>query len=112
MLLTVPEGELVFVSVIGPVVAPAGTVALTSVELMKVTLAAVVPLNCTVDPGVNPIPWMSTTVPGGPLAGEKLVIDKVGVKLVELVAVPAAVVSEIGPVTAPLGTLTPSCVGE
>jgi hypothetical protein len=55
---------------------------------------------------------MSTTVPGGPLAGEKLVIDKVGMKLVELVAVPAAVVSEIGPSTAPLGTLTPSCVGE
>jgi len=34
------------------------------------------------------------------------------VKLVELVALPAAVVSEIGPGTAPFGTLTPSCVGE
>src|SRR5437588_9847751 len=74
--------------------------------------AAAVPLNFTVDPGVNPVPWISTTVPGGPLPGEKPVIERVGVKLVELVPVPAAVVTEIGPATAPLGTLALSWVGE
>jgi hypothetical protein len=109
---TVPVGELVLVSVIGPVVASDGTVACTSVELMKVTLVAGMPLNLTVELGVKPTPVMSTTVPAGPLRGENPVIESVGVKSVELVPVPAAVVTAIGPATAPRETLTRSCIEE
>ena len=48
--LTVPTGAAVFVTVIGPLAAPAGTVAFNFVEDTNVTLPAVTPLNFTVEP--------------------------------------------------------------
>jgi hypothetical protein len=61
------------VTLIGPVLAPAGTVATSRVVVAEVTVA-VVPLNLTVlSPAValNPVPEMVTAVPAGPRPGEK-----------------------------------------
>jgi hypothetical protein len=57
-----------------------------------------------------------TNVPTTPPPGEKLVIvgldPTVTVKLLALVAVPAAVVTAIGPVVAPVGTVAVICVAS
>jgi hypothetical protein len=42
----------------------------------------------------------------------KPVIDNVGVKSLALVAVPLSVVTEIGPVTAPSGTVAVTCLSD
>jgi hypothetical protein len=57
---------------------------------------------------------MVTLIPTAPLVGEKLVIvdGAPTVKLVALVAVPEGVVTLIGPVVAPDGTLAVICVSE
>jgi hypothetical protein len=94
---------VVLLTVIGPLVAPAGTVALSRVEDREVTVA-VVALNFTTELELNPTPLTVIDVPTAPLVGLKPVIDSVTVKLVVLVAMPAAVVTEILPVAAPLGT--------
>src|SRR6266511_337514 len=59
----------------------------------------------------KPEPFTATTVRGGPLAGE-IVIPRVTVKFVELVPVPPALVTEIGPVEARAGTVVLSWVVE
>ena len=70
-------------------------------------LAAAVPLNVTAVAPVKFVPLIVTLVPACPPVGVKLVI--VGgictVKLLALVAVPAAVVTLSGPVVAPAGTI-------
>ena len=69
---------------------------------------ALVPLKATAVAPVRFVPVMTTLVPTGPVVGEKLVIvgaEAVTVKLVELVAVPPGVVTEIVPVVAPEGTV-------
>jgi hypothetical protein len=66
---------------------------------------AKVPLNATDVAPVKLAPVIVTAVPTGPLVGEKLVIHGPTVKLVALVAVPAGVVTLIGPVVAPEGTV-------
>lgn len=71
---------------------------------------AVVPLNFTAEPGLNPTLLIVTDVPTAALVGLRPVIESVGVKLVLLVAVPAAVVTESLPVTAPLGATAFSSV--
>jgi len=109
---TVPIGAAVLVTVIGPVVAPLGTVALSCVEETNVTVAAGLPLNLAVEVLLNPRPLMVTTVPAGPPLGVKLVMLSVGVKLLVLVPVLAAVVTAIFPGTAPLGTVALSWVGD
>jgi hypothetical protein len=96
---------VVFVTLIGPVVAVEGTVAFSWVDETWVTLEAAVPLNFTVELLLKPIPVIVTTVPAGPLFGLKPVIDIVTVKLDALVPVPAGVVTEILPLTAPFGTV-------
>jgi hypothetical protein len=111
-LLTVPAGAAVLVTLTAPLVAADGTVAFSCVAETKVTALAGVPLNFTVEVLVNPTPVIVTTVPDGPLAGEMPVIDSVGVKLVELVPVPAAVVTLIAPTVAPLGTVALICVAD
>jgi hypothetical protein len=111
-LCTVPVGAVVLVTLIGPVVAPEGTLALSSVDETWVTTVAGLVLKRTAELVLNPMPVMVTTVPTAPLAGENLVIDSLGVNLVALVPVPAAVVTEIGAATAPLGTTALSSVGE
>jgi len=87
-LVTVPTGAEVFVTVILPLVADAGT---TAVSLFADTnvFDPATPLNFTTLPAVNPTPLMGTVVPAGPLAGEKLVMLSVTVRLAALVPVPA-----------------------
>ena len=58
------------VTLIRPVVAPAGTVALICADDTTVKLAEV-PLNLTDVAPLKPLPLMVTVVPTGPLAGEK-----------------------------------------
>ena len=104
-LVAVPDGV---VTVIRPVVAPAGTVAVTRSSFTKLKLADV-PLNRTLVAPVKWLPLMVTDVPTAPLDGEKLLIvgadPLVTVKFDALVAVPDGVVTVILPVVAPLGTL-------
>ena len=107
---TVPVGAIEFVTVIGPVLAVGGTVALSRVEETSVVVAAT-PLNLTAELALNPTPLIVTTVPGGPLEGLNDVIEKVTVKGV-IVADPLGVVTVIVPVVAPLGTVTFSCVPD
>jgi hypothetical protein len=99
---------VVLETVIGPVVAPAGTVAWSLEAETNVTLVALMPLNFTVEALLNPIPLIVTDVPAGPLEGLKPVIDSVGAKLVALDPVPAGVVTEIVAVLAPFGTIAVS----
>jgi len=81
---TVNEVELVadpaaVVTLIGPVVAPDGTVATSRVVVAEPTVAAT-PLNLTVlAPAValNPVPLTVTSVPAGPRVGENARIDTV-----------------------------------
>ena len=78
-------------------------------------LVAAVPLNVTEFAPVKAVPVIVTDVPTGPLVGVKDDIVGAGivtVKLVELVAVPPAVVTEIVPVEAPVGTAAVICVAE
>jgi hypothetical protein len=100
-LVAVPAGV---VMVILPFVAPEGTVAVIWVAELTVNEAEM-PLNATDVAPVKLAPVIVTTLPTGPLAGEKLVIRGPTVKLLELVAVPAGVVTPIGPVVAPEGTV-------
>jgi hypothetical protein len=94
------------VTLTGPDVAEAGTVAEIAVSDVTVNAAAV-PLKVT---DVAPVKWaplIVTTVPPVPLAGVKLVIagGKRTAKLVALVAVPSGPETPIGPVVAPAGTV-------
>ena len=105
-------GAVVFVTVMGPVVAVEVTLAFSWVDETWITLEAAVPLNFTIELLLNPIPVIVTTVPAGPVVGLKPVIDSVTVKFEALVPVPAAVVTEILPVMAPFGTVALICVPE
>jgi hypothetical protein len=62
----------------------------------------------------KPMPLIVIVVPAVPLVGEKELIAGVAVtvKLVELVPVPCDVVTLIGPVLTPVGTLAVICVSE
>jgi hypothetical protein len=111
-LLTVPEGAVVLVTVIAPLVAVAGTVACSSVEDTSLTFVAATPLNFTVELALNPAPSIVTTVPDGPLPGLKPVIESVGVNVWLLVDVPWESLTEIAAGTAPLGTIATSVVPE
>ena len=69
---------------------------------------ALTPLNRTAVAPVKLVPLIVTLVPTGPLVGVKLVIvggPAVTVKALALVAVPPEVVTLIGPVVAPAGTV-------
>ena len=75
---------------------------------------ALTPLNCTAVASVRLVPLMVTLLPTEPLAGAKLVIvgGLIMVKLLPLVAVPAGVVTLMGPVVAPAGTVAWIAVAE
>jgi hypothetical protein len=95
------------VTEIGPLVAPGGTNAVIEVLLVTLRTTATVPLNLTFAPLAKPVPVIVMPDPtGAPPAGEKLVTVGAGgiVKLALLVAVPALVVTVIGPLVAPDGT--------
>ena len=100
------------VTLIGPVVALAGTVARMRIALNEPV--ALLPLNLTLVRPVKFAPLIVTTVPAGPLVGLKLVMSgkAVTVKLPALVPVPAPVVIVILPVVVPAGTVTVICVAE
>ena len=70
-------------------------------------MVAAVPLKETALVPVKPLPLTVTFVPTGPLAGVKDVIDglTITVKFVALLTVPAALVTLIGPLVAPAGTV-------
>jgi hypothetical protein len=109
-LLVVPAEVM---TLIEPVVAPAGTVAVIVVAEPTVK-AALVPLNSTAVAPVKFVPLIVTLVPTRPLVGVKLVIvgGSITVKLLALLAVPAEVVALIGPVAAPAGTVAVIVLAE
>ena len=110
-LVAVPPGV---VTVILPVVAPDGTVAVTDVAVLVVNVA-VTPLNLTAVTPVRFVPVIVTLVPTGPLVGVNDVIvgPATTVKLVALFAgPPPVVVTCSGPVVAPVGTVAVICVAE
>ncbi len=101
------------VTLIGPVVAPAGTVAVSCESLTKLNVAEV-PLNVTDVVPVKFTPLMVTRVPAPPLVGVNDVMDggletMVTVKLAGvsrlLSAVPPGVVTVTSPVLALLPTV-------
>jgi hypothetical protein len=110
-LVAVPPGV---VTLMGPVVAPSGTVATISVGVFDV-IVAVIPLNVTEVAPARFVPVMVTEVPAAPELGLNDVMVGVEtaptVKSVALSAVPFAVVTLMGPVVAPAGTVVTICVG-
>src|SRR5207253_4776508 len=101
-----------FVTVIFPLVAPVGTVALICVSEFTVNVVAAVLLKLTPVAPVKPVPVSVTLVPVGPLGGANEVISGAEFtrKLVALVPVPAAFVTVIFPLVAPVGTVALICV--
>ncbi len=93
------------VTVMGPVVAPVGTVVVIVPEELTVKVAAT-PLNETAVAPVKVVPVIVTPVPTGLLAGAKEVMTGVTVKRVVVVkgSLPS-VVTVMGPVVAPAGTV-------
>jgi hypothetical protein len=113
-LVAVPPGV---VTLIRPVVAPLGTVVWICASDATVNVAAALE-NLTAVAPLNPVPLIVTAVPTLPLDGLNDVIRGAGtdvvvtVKLDELVALPPGVVTVIGPLVAPLGTVALICVSE
>lgn len=91
------------ITVMMPVVAPAGTVVAIDVAVVTPTTADV-PLNVTDVAPARPLPAMVTLVPAGPYVGVKPLIVGVTAKLLALVADPAGTVTLILPVVASTGT--------
>jgi hypothetical protein len=110
-LVTVPPGV---VTVILPVIAPEGTIAVMCFAELTVNVVANTLLNVTDVASAKFVPVMTTLVPTRPLVGEKEVIVglPVTVKLVALSAVPLGVVMWRGPVVAPVGTVAVIWVAE
>ncbi len=107
------------VTAIGPVVAPVGTRAVMLVSELNVMVVEAVPLNLTPVTPVKPVPVMETLVPTGPLVGVNDVTvgglpppPPVTVKVDALAPVPFGVVTAIGPVCAPPGTVAWISVAE
>src|SRR5262245_34317329 len=90
---------LVVLTVILPVTAPTGTVAVIFVSAFTMYVAATSP-NCTDVTFLNVRPRITTLVPGGPFSGVKLVMVGATSKFVTLVPVPDGVTTRIGPVVA------------
>src|SRR5947209_2901760 len=108
LLVPLPPGVT---TVMWPVVAPFGTVAVICAYEFTLNFARL-PLNSTVAAPVNAVPEMVTTVPAGPDFGEQPVTVGLTMKLAGLQAVPTGVVTEIGPVRAPSGTFAVIFVSE
>jgi len=93
------------VTVIFPVLAPLGTVAVTLLSAMTVNVAAFTP-KVTFVVCVRPVPLMVTMVPTLPLDGEKLLIVGVTLNCWRLFRLPLGRTTVTVPVLAPLGTVT------
>jgi hypothetical protein len=107
-LVAVPPGV---VTVIVPVVALAGTVAVSWVTESRVKVA-VVPLNLTDVVPPKPEPVIVTGIPTAPAPGEKPAMLGLTVNVPTLVAVPAGVVTAIFPVVAVVGTVAVILIAE
>jgi hypothetical protein len=107
-LVAVPPGV---VTLIGPVVAFAGTAAVICVLLLTMNVAAS-PLNLTAVAPVKVAPVIVTLVPGAPLDGENESTVGATEKFAALVALPAGVVTPILPVVAPAGTVAVILMAE
>ena len=93
------------VTVMGPVVAPAGTVVVIVPGLLTVNVAALPP-NATALAPVKFVPVIVTPAPTGLLVGAKEVMAGVTVKRVVVNKGPLpGVVTVMGPVVAPAGTV-------
>ena len=102
------------VTVMGPLVAPAGTIALIEVDELN-SILAFTPFIKTMVVRVKFLPVIVNVVPGGPLVGAKFVIEGrlvATVKIRVLVPVPAPLVTLIVPVVAPVGTVALIVVAE
>jgi hypothetical protein len=106
---TVPPAT---VTLILPVVVPAGTLARICVAESTVKVEAAVPLNFTELAPVKLLPVIVTSVPTNPLTGVKEVKTGVSVKSSTLNDVPPAVVTLILPLVVPEGTFARICVAE
>ena len=104
-LVAVPPGVT---TLIVPVVAPAGTVAVICPSLFTVK-EATTPWKVTLVAPVNPDPVITTVVPTGPTVGRNPVITGVTLNCVALVAFPPGVVTLILPVP-PGGATAVICV--
>ncbi len=101
-------------TVIGPLVAPAGTAVRICVALSTVKAAAV-PLKRTSLTPLKFCPLIVTVAPATPCSGVKEVItggSKAMTKLLADCAEPAMLVTSIGPSVAPAGTVTRTCESE
>lgn len=92
------------VTVMGPVAEPAGTVVVTVPELLTVNVAALPPNETAVAP-VKFVPVIVTPVPTAPITGAKEMMAGVTVKRVVVFKGPLPVVTVMGPVVAPAGTV-------
>lgn len=101
----------VVLTLIGPVVALEGTVAVIWVGEFTTNVANT-PLKETLLTPANPVPRITTDVPTGPFVGVNDVMAGATAKSFELVPVPAALVTLIRPVTAPVGTIAVILVDE
>lgn len=107
---------LLVVTVINPEVAPAGTVVVICPSVSTVYGEAGMPLNFTALAPVKPIPLITTVAPVNPAVGVNPVTVgppatvKFGVPRLTVLAVPPAVITVIGPVVAPAGTVATSDV--
>jgi hypothetical protein len=101
-LVAVPPGV---VTLIFPVFAPLGTVAVIWAYESTLKLVALTPPKVTLVAPVKLSPLMVTTVPSGSLVGAKLVICGITRNFWLLFSVPPDVVTVTKPVLAPLGTV-------
>lgn len=109
--LTVPKGAKVLITLTGPVVAVAGTVACSSVGDTN-DVAAATPLNLTTELLLNPTPSTVTTVPAGAPRGLRPVVENVGTNALMLVALPGPRLTVIADGRSPFGTAAQSCVRD
>ncbi|HYZ14633.1 MAG TPA: hypothetical protein VFA08_13655 [Actinomycetota bacterium] len=110
VLVTEPPGV---VTLIGPVVAVAGTVAVICVFEFTVNVVAATLLNVTAVAPVKFVPVILTDVPTAPNVGaNEVIVGAAIVKLVRLDPVPPGVVTLIGPLVAVVGTVAVICVAE
>jgi hypothetical protein len=100
------------VTVIFPVLAPLGTVALTLLSELTVKVVALTPPKVTFVVCVRPVPLIVTTVPIGPLVGEMLLIVGVTLNCRMLFRLPLGRVTVTVPVLAPVGTIAVKYVSD
>ena len=93
------------VTLILPVTAPVGTVAVICVSETTENDVALTPPNVTLVVPFKLFPVIVTSVPTGPLAGEKLKIEGMIRNFRLLVRVPVGVVTVMDPVVAAAGTV-------